>query len=131
MPVCVDEVNECDDNCEVNDVDIDDSDEVSGRVHNVDDIVSSDSVNDDDVLRPVHTVDDGELCASDVKDVPVCEVRCEVVGDDNVDDNLRCVHTDDVMTDECVDESDGLDGRMNDCISNCCRDIYIVATLCG
>ena len=27
------------------------------------------------------------------------------------------------MTDECVDESDGLDGRMNDCISNCCRDV--------
>jgi len=27
------------------------------------------------------------------------------------------------MTDECVDESDGLDGRMNDCLSNCCRDV--------
>jgi len=22
-----------------------------------------------------------------------------------------------------VDESDGLDGRMNDCLSNCCRDV--------
>ena len=32
------------------------------------------------------------------------------------------------MTDECVDESDGLDGRMNDCLSNCCRDVssYLV-----
>ena len=113
MAVCVDEMNECDDNYKVNDVDADDSDEVSGRVHNVDDIVSSDSVNDDDdVLRPVHTVDDGELSASDVKDV--CEVGCEVVDDDNVDDNLGRVHTVDVMTDECVDESDGLDGRMID-----------------
>jgi len=73
------------------------------------------------VLRPVHAVDDGEVSASGVKDE--CEVRCEVVGDDNVDDNLVCVHTLDVMTDECVDESDGLDGRMNDCLSNCCRDI--------
>ena len=72
-------------------------------------IVSSDCVNDDDVLRPVHTVDDGGLSASGVKDV--CEVRCEVVGDDKVDDNLGRVHTVDVMTDECVDESDGLDGR--------------------
>ena len=54
---CVDEVNECDDNCEVNDVDADDGDEVSGRVHNVDDIVSSDCVNDDDMLSPVHTVE--------------------------------------------------------------------------
>jgi len=82
--VCVDEVNECDDNCEVNDVDIDDSDEVSRHVHNMDDIVSSGCVNDD-VLKPVHTVD--------------------------------------VMTDECVDESGGIDGRMNDCLSNCCRDV--------
>ena len=72
VQVCVDEVNECDDNCKVN---------------------------DDDVLRPVHTVDDGELCASDVKDV--CEVGCEVVVDDNVDDNLGRVHTVDGMTDEC------------------------------
>jgi len=56
-----------------------------------------------------------------VKDV--YEVGCEVVGDDNVDDNLVCVHTVDVMTDECVDESDGLDGRMNDCTSNCCLDV--------
>jgi len=119
--MCVDEVNECDDNCKVNDVDTDDGDEVSGRVHNMDDIVSSDYVNDDDVLRPVHTVDDGELSAIDVKDE--CKVRCEVVGDDKVDDNLGRVHTDDVMMDECVDESDGLDGRMNDCLSNCCRDI--------
>ena len=76
--------------------------------------MSSDCVNDDDVLRPVHTVGDGELSAGDVKDV--CEVGCEVVGGDNVDDNLGRVHTVDVMTDECVDESDGLDGRMNDYI---------------
>ena len=117
MQVYVDEVNECDDNSEVNDVDADD--EVSGRVHNRDYIVSSDCVNDDDVLRPLHTVDDG-VSASDVKDE--FKVRCGV-GDDNVDDNLVCVHTVDVMTDECVDESDGLDGRMNDCLSNCCRDI--------
>jgi len=96
MPVCVDEVTECDDNCEVNDVDADDGDEVSGRVHNVDDIVSSDCVNKDDVLRHVHTVDDGELSASDVNDV--CEVRCEVVGDDKVDENLGRVYTADVMT---------------------------------
>ena len=79
--------------------------------------MSSDSVNDDDVLRPIHTVDDGELGVSDVKDV------CEVVGDDEVDDNLGRVHTVDVMTDECVDESDGLDGRMNDYISNYCRNV--------
>ena len=96
----------------MNDVDVDDSDEVSGRVHKVDDIVSSDSVNDDDVLRPIHTVDDGELGDSDVNDV--CEVRCEVVGDDNVDDNLEGVYIVDVVTDECVDESGGLDGRMNE-----------------
>ena len=86
------------------------------RVHNVDDIVSTDCVNDD-VLRPVHTVDDGELSASDVKG------ECEVVGDDKVDDNLGRVHTADVMTDDCVDESDDLEGRMNDCLSNCCRDV--------
>ena len=124
MQVCVDEVNECHDNREVNDVDVDDGDEVSGRVHNVDDIVSSGCVNDD-VLRPVHTVD-SEVSAIDVKDE--CEVRYEVVGDDKVDDNLGRVHTDDVMTDECVDESDCLDGRMNDCPSNCCRDVssYLV-----
>ena len=90
--VYVGEVNECDDNCDVNNVDIDDDDdEVSRRVHTMDDIVSSDYLNDDDVLRPVHTVDDGELSASDVKDV--CEVRCEVVGDDKVDDNLGRVYT--------------------------------------
>jgi len=82
--------------------------------------VSSIFVNDD-VLRPVHAVDDSEVSASDVKDE--CEVRCEVVGDDNVGDHLGRVHTVDVMTDECVDESDGLDGRMNDCLSNCCRDV--------
>ena len=37
-------------------------------------------------------------------------------------------HTGDVMTDECVDESDGLEGRMNDCLSNCCRNVssYLV-----
>ena len=115
VQVCVDEVNECDDNCEVKDFDIDD-DEVSPRVRNVDDIVSSCCVNDD-VLRPVHTVDDGDVSASDVKG------ECEVVGDDKVDDNLGRVHTVDGMTDECVDESDGLDGRMNDCLSNCCRDV--------
>jgi len=34
-------VNECDDNCDVND-DAYDGDEVAGRVHNMDDIVSSD-----------------------------------------------------------------------------------------
>ena len=72
MQVCVDEVNGCD--CDMNDVDADDGDEVSGRVHNM---VPSDCVNDDDVLRPVHTVDDGEVSASDVKDE--CKVRCEVV----------------------------------------------------
>jgi len=69
--VCVDVVNECDDNCDMNDVDADDGHEVSGRVHNMDDIVSSDYLNDDDVLRPVHTVDDGDdgdVSASDVKD---------------------------------------------------------------
>ena len=53
----------------------------------------------------------------------VCEVRCEVVGGDKVDDNLERVYTADVMTDECVDVSDGLDGRMNDCLNNCCRDV--------
>ena len=77
--------------------------------------MSSGCVNDD-VLRPVHTVNDGEESASDVKD------ECEV-DDDKVDDNLGRVHTDDVMTDECMDESDGLEGRMIDCISNCCRDV--------
>ena len=46
-----------------------------------------------------------------------------IVGDDKVDDNLGRVHTVDGMTDECVDESDGLDGRMIDCISNCCRNV--------
>ena len=60
----------------------------------------------------------------------VCEVRCELVGDDKVDDNLGRVYTVDVVTDECVDESDGvdIDGRMNDCLSNCCRDVssYLV-----
>ena len=91
--MCVDEVNECDDNYKANDVDADDGDEVSGRVHNVDDIVSSGCVNDD-VLRPVHTVD--------------------------------------VVTDECVDESDGLDGRMNDCLSTVVTVVVmLVATLCG
>jgi len=34
-----DVVNECDDNCDVNDVDVDDGDEVSRRVHNMDDFV--------------------------------------------------------------------------------------------
>ena len=116
VQVCVVEVNECDD-CKVNDVDIDDGDEVSGRVHNMDDIVSSGCVNDDDMLSHVGS----EVSASDVKDE--CEVGCEVVGDDEVDDNLVCVHTVDVMTNECVDESDGLEGRMNYCLSNCCRDI--------
>ena len=82
--------------------------------------MSSDYVNDDDVLRPVHTVDDGELSAKDVNDV--CEVGCEVAGDDKVDDDLGRVHTVDGMIDECVDESDGLDGRLNDWISNSCRD---------
>ena len=45
----------------------------------------------------------------------------EVVGDDNVDDNLVCVHTVDIMADKYADESDGLDGRMDDCLINCCR----------
>ena len=43
-------MNECDDNCEANDVDADDGDEVSGRVHNVDDIISSECVSDTDDL---------------------------------------------------------------------------------
>jgi len=50
MQVCVDEVNECDDNCDVNDVGIDDDDKVSRRVRNVDDIMSSDCVSDTDDL---------------------------------------------------------------------------------
>ena len=96
VQVCVDEVNECDNNCHVNDVDVndDDHDEVSRHIHNMDDILPSGCANDD-VLRPVHTVDEGEVSASDVKDE--CEVGCEVVGDDNVDDNLGRVHTDDVI----------------------------------
>ena len=34
-----DVVNECDDSCDMNDVDADDDDEVSRRVHNMDDFV--------------------------------------------------------------------------------------------
>jgi len=49
VQVCVDEVNECEDKCDVNDVDVDD-DEVSPRVRNVDDIMSSDCVRDTDEL---------------------------------------------------------------------------------
>ena len=32
-----------------------------------------------------------------------------------------CVHTVDIMADKYADESDGLDGRMDDCLINCCR----------
>jgi len=98
----------------IDNVDAVDGDEVSERVHNVDNIRSLDCVNDGDVLRRIHTADDGDVSASDVKD------ECEV--DDNVDDNLRLVHTVDVMTDEYVDESDGsVEGTDDDCLINCCR----------
>ena len=86
----------------------------------------------------IHTVDDSDVSASDVKD------ECEVVGNDDGDDNLRGVHTVGIMTDECVDESDDLVGGIDDdCPGNCCRDVgscvrwlvlcvvFITAVVCG